>query len=401
MKKIILLIASIILTAFLLYEIKNRNADSRKVYTEITLSEVDAVTDKEFILKDFYFLPFERNNNRAAIALYPDKADSISTIALEINNIARFNEEFAENNKILVKRSSSTYFIKTYQGKQLFGAKKTPRNIQIFGEENFDGALRETVLEYLPSSTGLGYTVKIVFLGVLIFVLVVILLLEIRNNQKEKPLEGEGIRFRYRKPIKSIYSILAAILFICSIIVMTHYFWPGVILLIISILTIWITIMIEYIFKNLKGAFLFQPNGFVFRSFGKEIYYEYYDVREIIRESYEEHRQIVNISVSQSNFNQYRIMLKGQKQLILRVASSEEKAFEQAIHQLNKKIYGVNKLGVSFGPSLRQISEEQQKQLDEQYEREMPVCNYSLVTGINLLLEKCNLELTDLTENEE
>lgn len=400
MKKTIFLITSTILTIFLLFEIYSYNADSRKVYTEVTLSEVNAVTDKEFILKDFYFLPFESDNNRTAIALYTDETDSIATIALEIGNIAKFNKEFVENNKILVKRSSSTYFITTYQGKQLFGAKKTPRNIEIFGEDSFDGPSRETVLEYIPYPTGLLHIVKIVLLALFILILGVMLFIESRGNREEKPLEGDGIRFRYCKPMKSIYANIATIAIICSIIAMIHYFNIGVIMLIISILSLCSIVIIENIFKNLKGAFLFQANGFLFRSMGKEIYHEYRDVREIIRESYEEQKQIVSISYSQSNFNQYRIMLKGQKQLILRVASHEEKAFEQAIHSLNKKIYGMNKLGVSF-TSRHKINEEQQKLLDEQYEREMPVHNYSLVTAINRLLEKCGLELTDLTEEED
>lgn len=401
MKKIIPLIAIFILGALLLLEMNKQDADSKKTYTEVTLSEVETVTDKEFELKDFYFPPFERNNNRTAIALYPDKTDSIATIALEISNLAKFNEEFAENNKILVKRSSSTYFIKTYQGKQLFGAKKTPRNIEIFGEKNFDGPSRETVLEYIPYPTNLSHIVKIAFLALSILILGTMLLMQLRGNREEKPLEGDGIRFKYRKPVRSIYSNIAVIIFFCSIILMAHHFRIGLIMTIISIISICGNMIIENLFKNLKGAFLFQVNGFTFRSLGKEIYHEYGDVREIIRESYEEQKQIVNISFSQSNLNQYRIVLKGQKQFILRVASLEEKAFEQAIHQLNKKIYGMNRLGISFG-SRHKIDENRQKQLDEQYEREKPAYNnYSLIIAINRLLDKCGLKLTDLTEEAE
>jgi hypothetical protein len=147
------------------------------------------------------------------------------------------------------------------------------------------------------------------------------------------------------------------------------------------------------LFIDLTGKFTFENTGFTISSLNINTIIEYTDIFKIQKEYYE---GINEIGHSQYNPGKYSIILKDGKEYTFYVSRHEEQEYWKKIRKLNKKIYGINALGVHFNTKkFREKINNSDK--DKEYEEKRPNCNYSLEKAINILLNKTGIELIDLT----
>jgi hypothetical protein len=212
-------------------------------------------------------------------------------------------------------------------------------------------------------------------------------------------MEEEIIRFKHFKPVKGIVNDIIWVIILASSAYLLfnniEFFAAIYLLLTICILRIIFEYTIGKGIRDLSGKFILRKDNFdiITIPIHENIYYT--DIIEIRKEYYEKTVSLIGVDASQYNAGQYTVITKNNKRYKFRIAEKEEKFIAKTIRKLNKKIYGINALGVHF--NLKKIKADS-KENQERFEREMPKIKYSLEEAIKKLLEKSNLELNDLTK---
>lgn len=213
----------------------------------------------------------------------------------------------------------------------------------------------------------------------------------------------DRIDFQYQKDITLNINKFFVIGFVISILLMAEFSkMAGGLLLIILIIGVNI-----YKYSNKKsklGSFYLGSDDFVIKTKHLKKQIAYFDVWLVEREIWNEEKSTFGVGYTTVNPNQYTILLKDNSKFLFRVSKDEEKAFEEKINILNKKIYGTNSLGFGFTSKWKNMSQRKIDKKEKEYEKEKPENNYSLENAIKLLIEKGNLlyeDRTGLSDEEE
>lgn len=136
--------------------------------------------------------------------------------------------------------------------------------------------------------------------------------------------------------------------------------------------------------KNMKGKFILNSREFTLKLYFYKRVISPNSIEKIIREYYKEDNEDAVYRHIILNPNQYRIVIKNQKDIVLNITKKEEKEYYKKCLKLGKEIYSNNNLT--------------DNQKDIEYEIRKPKEDFKLKLAIDELSQFYNIKIEDETE---